>query len=138
MSPELLNPEVFGLKDDCPTRSSDCYALGMVIYEVLSGQVPFAQYRNNHGVATKVLRGGRPERLKEWRGDGSRMTFGGFWNIAGGTNQVIAQVFEMYSFTGSAWKKFWGLGRFLLRWRAHNQWSCLPAYPLTSTVLVTK
>ena len=62
MSPELLNPEVFGLKDDCPTKSSDCYALGMVIYEVLSGQVPFAQYRNRLGAATKVLGGGRPER----------------------------------------------------------------------------
>ena len=37
MSPELLDPERFGvpeLKGDRPTRQSDCYALGMVIYEV--------------------------------------------------------------------------------------------------------
>ena len=34
MSPELLFPEKFGITDDRPTRQSDCYALGMVIYEV--------------------------------------------------------------------------------------------------------
>ena len=37
MSPELLDPEKFGIpesEDNRPTRQSDCYALGMVIYEV--------------------------------------------------------------------------------------------------------
>jgi len=37
MSPELLDPEGFGMpesEDNRPTRQSDCYALGMVIYEV--------------------------------------------------------------------------------------------------------
>jgi len=37
MSPELLYPERFGIlqpDNDRPTRQSDCYALGMVIYEV--------------------------------------------------------------------------------------------------------
>ena len=37
MSPELLHPERFGMsvsEDNRPTRQSDCYALGMVIYEV--------------------------------------------------------------------------------------------------------
>ena len=37
MSPELLDPELFGIpqsEGDRPTRQSDCYALGMVIYEV--------------------------------------------------------------------------------------------------------
>ena len=37
MSPELLNPEMFNIpqsEGDRPTRQSDCYALGMVIYEV--------------------------------------------------------------------------------------------------------
>jgi len=33
MSPELLDPPRFG-SDGRPTRGSDCYALGMVIYEV--------------------------------------------------------------------------------------------------------
>ena len=37
MSPELLDPERFGIPEsegNRPTRQSDCYALGMVIYEV--------------------------------------------------------------------------------------------------------
>jgi hypothetical protein len=37
MSPELLDPEMFGLPElegERPTKQSDCYALGMVIYEV--------------------------------------------------------------------------------------------------------
>jgi len=33
MAPELLDPPRFG-SDGRPTRESDCYALGMVIYEV--------------------------------------------------------------------------------------------------------
>jgi len=36
MSPELLHPEGFEIpkSENRPTRQSDCYALGMVIYEV--------------------------------------------------------------------------------------------------------
>ena len=37
MSPELLHPERFGIlgsEVDRPTKQSDCYAFGMVIYEV--------------------------------------------------------------------------------------------------------
>ena len=34
MSPELLYPEKYGISDDRPTKKSDCYALGMVVYEV--------------------------------------------------------------------------------------------------------
>ena len=66
MSPELLNPEPFGLTDSRPTEQSDCYALGMVIYEVLSGQVPFSQVKNV-AVIGKVIQGGRPERPLETR-----------------------------------------------------------------------
>ena len=44
MSPELLDPEKLGLQNRRPTMESDCYALGMVIYEVLSGQAPFPAY----------------------------------------------------------------------------------------------
>jgi hypothetical protein len=43
MSPELLDPELFGIpqSDDRPTKQSDCYALGMVIYEVRVRMSPF-------------------------------------------------------------------------------------------------
>ena len=60
MSPELLNPEDFDLEGR-PTKESDCYALGMVIYEVLSGRTPFAP-SNAPPVIWKVLNGERPER----------------------------------------------------------------------------
>ena len=61
MSPELLDSDPTGLNDCRPTRQSDCYALGMVIYEVLSGQVPFAPF-GRYTVMRKVMDGEHPER----------------------------------------------------------------------------
>jgi hypothetical protein len=61
MSPELILPEEFGLQKGRPTKASDCYALGMVIYEVLSGQRPFTA-DNDLDVVGKTLRGERPGR----------------------------------------------------------------------------
>lgn len=34
MSPELVDPDKFNVPDPRPTRESDCFAMGMVIYEV--------------------------------------------------------------------------------------------------------
>ena len=62
MSPERLNPIQFGIKDSRPTRESDCYALGMVILEVLSGQIPFTRDCNDFMVMSKVLDDERPGR----------------------------------------------------------------------------
>ena len=61
MSPELLDPDKFGFKSGRPTKESDCYALGMVILEVLTSQVPFPR-RNNLFVARRIVDGDRPER----------------------------------------------------------------------------
>ena len=61
MSPELLYPERFGLEHCLPTEPSDCYALGMVVYEVLSGKLPFHRH-GRYVVVAKVLEGERPER----------------------------------------------------------------------------
>jgi len=58
MSPELISPDA---QDYRRTKSSDCYALGMVVYEVLSGHKPFFLYPKQ-AVAQRVLRGDRPER----------------------------------------------------------------------------
>ena len=59
MSPELLDPDQFEFCDGRPTKESDCYALGMVIYEVLSGKSPFMSLRE-HIIMRKVLEGERP------------------------------------------------------------------------------
>ena len=61
MSPELLDPERFGSKNARPTKESDCYALGMVIFEVLTGQVPFPRC-NNLVVMRKIIEGESPDR----------------------------------------------------------------------------
>lgn len=61
LSPERLHPEHFGLTESHPTEESDCYELGMVIYEVLSGMVPYAEL-NDTAVLMVVLNGERPKK----------------------------------------------------------------------------
>jgi len=82
MSPELLDPERFGIpesEDNRPTRQSDCYALGMVIYEVgvfvnqfmvlngrltitqvLCGHHPYVEIQSNILVVSAITEGDRP------------------------------------------------------------------------------
>ena len=76
MSPELLDPWHFG-SSGCPTRESDCYALGMVTYEVswvhplrwslvylsqvLSSFRPFYHiFPSEPAILSAILRGERP------------------------------------------------------------------------------
>ena len=61
MGPELFDPEKFGLKEARPTKRSDSYALGMLIYEVLSRRVPLSQH-HDYVVVAKILKGERPRR----------------------------------------------------------------------------
>jgi len=61
MSPEILDPDLFGFKDSRPTKESDCYALGMVVLEVLSGRPPFTPDKD-FIVMRKVIDGERPVR----------------------------------------------------------------------------
>ena len=76
MAPELLEPSRFG-SNGRPTRESDCYALGMIIYEVgwlrslrlsltylsqvLTGLQPFHRLYT-YGPIPAILRGQRPEK----------------------------------------------------------------------------
>ena len=61
MSAELINPVEFGNEKSCPTQSSDCYALGMVIYETISGRSPFYGHEPP-AVLVRVARGEHPHR----------------------------------------------------------------------------
>ena len=61
MSPELLDPVRFGREDGRATKESDCYALGMVILEALSGKPPFSG-DGGFIVMRKVIEGERPGR----------------------------------------------------------------------------
>ena len=61
MGPELIAPHRFGLKNSRPTKHSDCYALGMVIYETISGNLPFYEYADLT-VFLKVVEGKHPHR----------------------------------------------------------------------------
>ena len=61
MSPELIDPERFGLDTSRRTKPSDSYALGMVIYETISGHLPFHKH-SDLTVFKKVLDDKRPLR----------------------------------------------------------------------------
>ena len=61
MSPELINPEGFGLEKSRHTKPSDCYALGMVTYQTISGELPFQEFLDQT-VTLKVTNGRRPSR----------------------------------------------------------------------------
>lgn len=61
LSPELIAPQDFGFKSSCPTKYSDCYSLGMVTYEVISGNTPFYEHADLT-VFMKISRGESPSR----------------------------------------------------------------------------
>ena len=79
MSPELLDPQNLGPGKTRrrSTRQSDCYALGMVIYEILSGHVPFEGCGPCAALA-KVLGGERPERPQ---GEERKLFTDGVWSV---------------------------------------------------------
>ena len=81
MSPELLDPGRFGSGIGRPTKQSDCYALGMVVYEVctnaifpavenvgltyrqvLCGNAPYWEIVNKGAVIYAITEGVRPEK----------------------------------------------------------------------------
>ena len=73
MSPELLAPSEYGFKTSRPTKSSDCYALGMVIYETISGNIPFHEALDM-AVFLCVVKGERPRREAGFTDDLWKMT----------------------------------------------------------------
>jgi hypothetical protein len=77
MTPELLTPERFGPLRRQPMRESDCYLLGMVIYGILSGSVPFGT-SNPLAIFCKVRDAEHPERPQ---GDAGKLFTDGLWSV---------------------------------------------------------
>ena len=93
MSPELLEPDKFGMKDGRSTKESDCYALGMVVYEVLSGRVPFPKC-STPVIIRKVMGGEHLGDRRGHEGYGLQTICGGCWNIAGNLTRTTARVLK--------------------------------------------
>jgi len=53
---------MFGVKDNRRTKASDCYALGMTVYEVLTVQVPFPLLCKEVVITNVLYLGNRPKR----------------------------------------------------------------------------
>jgi hypothetical protein len=98
MSPERLDPVQFGIRDGRPTKESDCYALGMVILEVLSGKVPFTRDCHEFMVMSKVLEGERPGRPQGaegiWFTDDLWVTLQACWSHQPTGRPTVEAVFE--------------------------------------------
>ena len=104
MSPELLHPERFGFKESRPTKESDYYALGMVIFEVLSGQVPFANDKE-YIVTRKVTDGERPERpAVVWFTDDLWRTLDKCWLPQPGDRPTVETVLECLRPLSATWQ----------------------------------
>ena len=107
MSPELLDPDQFGIKDSRPTKESDSYALGMVIFEVLSGHSPFRQFRDVI-VMRMVLEGKRPERPngpeQEWFTDDLWRVLTQCWESERETRPSIGDILKLLEQVAGSWK----------------------------------
>ena len=121
MSPELLDPRRFG-SDGCSTRASDCYALGMVIYEVsrlhpkgrlptypsqvLTGLRPF-HYLHAYAPIAAVLEGERPEKPREAESLGFSCQLWELvqlcWSESGPARPTAQQVFDLLSSASPSW-----------------------------------
>ncbi|KAF9645811.1 kinase-like protein [Thelephora ganbajun] len=64
MSPELLAPKKFGMESAKPTTQADIYAFGLVVFQVLTGEIPFRGL-GSVGFVFPVVEGLRPAKPKD-------------------------------------------------------------------------
>ena len=106
ISPELFEPEKFGLKESRPTKYSDRYALGMVVYEVLSERVPFSRY-HGYVVVPRILKGERPGRPRgaegTWFTDEVWSTLERCWKPVPGDRPRIRDVLQCLENASRSW-----------------------------------
>lgn len=106
MSPELLDPGRFD-SDGCLTLESDRYALGMVIYEVLTGLLPFYHMRAFSPVTAVVIDGERPEKPANAKSLGFSDTIWKLvwscWNASRSTRPTAQQLFDDFSTAACDW-----------------------------------
>ena len=106
MSPELFDPRAFNLKDSRQTKHSDCYALGMVIYEVLSGRMPFPLH-GHYEVVLAVSKGERPGRPKgkgrTWFADDVWGTLERCWEPSPGDRPNVGAVLQCLEKVSRSW-----------------------------------
>lgn len=60
-------PELFNVPEDeesstLPETASDIYSFGCIMFQVMSGQQPYADVQNNHQVPVLILKGKKPAR----------------------------------------------------------------------------
>ena len=107
MSPELIHPDQFSSYGGRPTKASDCYALGMVIYEVLTGRAPFAPLKA-YIIVRMVIDGERPGRPGGvngiWFTDNLWKMLGLCWATDSHSRPSIEAVLECLEQVSGTWK----------------------------------
>ena len=106
MSPELLDPQRFNFQDCIKTIESDCYALGMVILEVLTGRVPFVGDKDPI-VMRKATDGDHPKRPKEvWFTDNVWETLKLCWALEPQARPRLESVLRCLENASASWTTF--------------------------------
>ena len=131
MSPELLDPNRFNLGGGRPTKDSDCYALGMVILEVLSGKPPF-QNCNGLIVMKKIVDGEHPGRPQGeegvWFTDNLWEILEQCWSSQPERRPTIDTVLQCLKHGSMAWQPLPpGSGGYVSDYQSDFTLSCVPS-----------